>query len=146
MGQYLSSDILFSRNYTSFLESVHYNPTFSKVYSNFSSFTFAGYKSSSVFTLLFQTFSLVSNFFIVSWGSQLFKGDIIEKIVPFNYTHRENCLLLNSVQEFIEIEAWLFLTFFLCLQNQLVSISFYCHILTQYRCLKNMIHQIDWNE
>ena len=43
--------------------------------------------------------------------------------------HKENCVLLNSVQEFIETEAWLFLTFFLCLHNQLVSITFYCHIL-----------------
>ena len=30
-------------------------------------------------------------------------------------------VLLNSVQEFIEIEAWLLLTFFLCLHNQLLS-------------------------
>ena len=28
-----------------------------------------------------------------------------------NDTHRENCVLLNSVQEFIETEAWLLLTF-----------------------------------
>ena len=40
----------------------------------------------------------------------------------FNDTHRENCILLNLVQEFIEIKAWLFLTFFLCLHNQLISI------------------------
>ena len=30
-------------------------------------------------------------------------------------------VLLNSVQEFIEIEAWLLLTFFLRLHNQLLS-------------------------
>ena len=35
--------------------------------------------------------------------------------------------LLNSVQEFIEIQAWLFMTFFLCLHNQLISI---CYIVT----------------
>ena len=34
---------------------------------------------------------------------------------------RKNCVLLNSVQEFIEIEAWLFLVFFICLRNQLSS-------------------------
>ena len=34
-----------------------------------------------------------------------------------NNTHRENFVLLNSVQEFIEIQAWLLLTFFLCLYN-----------------------------
>ena len=39
-----------------------------------------------------------------------------------NNTHRENCVLFNSLQEFIEIETWLFLTFYLCLQNQSVSI------------------------
>ena len=38
-----------------------------------------------------------------------------------NNTHRENFVLLNSVQEFIEIQAWLLLTFFLCLHNQLIS-------------------------
>ena len=32
-----------------------------------------------------------------------------------------NCVLVNSTQEFIEIEAWLLLTFLLCLQNQLSS-------------------------
>ena len=29
----------------------------------------------------------------------------------------KKCVLLNSVQEFIEREAWLLLTFFLCLHN-----------------------------
>ena len=37
-------------------------------------------------------------------------------------THRENCVLLISVKEFIEIETWLLLTFFQCLHNQLISI------------------------
>ena len=37
-------------------------------------------------------------------------------------THRENCALLNSLQGFIEIEAWLLLSFFLCLHNHLISI------------------------
>ena len=32
-------------------------------------------------------------------------------------------ILLNSVQEFIEIEAWLLLTFFLCLHIQFLYIS-----------------------
>ena len=31
-------------------------------------------------------------------------------------------VFLNSAQEFIEIEAWLFLTFFICLYNQLSCI------------------------
>ena len=41
-----------------------------------------------------------------------------------NNTHRENFVLLNSVQEFIEIQAWLLLTFLLCLHNQLISIYY----------------------
>ena len=45
----------------------------------------------------------------------------------FNNTYRKNCVLLNSAQEFIEIEAWLLLTLFLCLHYQ--SINWYCHIL-----------------
>ena len=40
-----------------------------------------------------------------------------------NYAiRRENCVSLNLVQEFIEIEAWLLLTFFLCLDNQSISV------------------------
>ena len=35
-----------------------------------------------------------------------------------------NIVLLNSVQEFIEIQAWLLLTFFLCLHNHLISIYY----------------------
>ena len=31
----------------------------------------------------------------------------------------KNYILLNSIQEFIEIETWLLLTFFICLYNQL---------------------------
>ena len=39
-----------------------------------------------------------------------------------NDTNSENCVLLNSVQEFIETEAWLLLIFFQCLHNQFISI------------------------
>ena len=60
----------------------------------------------------------------------------------FNDAHRENCVLLNLVQEFIEIEACLLLTFFLCLHNLHISLP---HI-KEYRCLKNVIHRIDRNE
>ena len=35
---------------------------------------------------------------------------------------RENSALLKSVQKVIEIRAWLLLTFYLCLHNQLFSI------------------------
>ena len=43
-------------------------------------------------------------------------------LVTLNDTHRENCVSLDSVQQFIKVEAWQLLTFFLCLHNQLVSI------------------------
>ena len=33
------------------------------------------------------------------------------------------CPLLNSVQEIFEIKAWILLTFFICLHNQLSSIN-----------------------
>ena len=34
----------------------------------------------------------------------------------------KNCVVLTSVQAFIEIEVWLLLTFSICLSNQLISI------------------------
>ena len=34
----------------------------------------------------------------------------------------ENCVLLNSIQEYFEVEVWLLLNFFMCLHNQLISI------------------------
>ena len=41
-----------------------------------------------------------------------------------NDTHREKLLncFTQLVEEFIEIEAWLLLTFFICLHNELSSI------------------------
>ena len=56
----------------------------------------------------------------------------------------ENCVLLNSVQEYFEIEAWLLLTFFLCLHNWFLYILF-SHV-KEYRCFKNVIHETDRNE
>ena len=46
----------------------------------------------------------------------------VSKSALFNDTHKQNCALLNSVHRFIEIEAWLLLTFFWCLPYQLNSI------------------------
>ena len=66
--------------------------------------------------------------------------------VCVNDTLRENCVLLNSVQEFIEIEAWLYLTFFPMFTQLISFYTFYCHILKEDRCLKNVIYQIDSNE
>ena len=44
------------------------------------------------------------------------------------------------------MKAWLLLTFFLCLYNQLISIHCIVTHIKEYRCLKNVIHQIDSNE
>ena len=52
----------------------------------------------------------------------------------------ENCVLLTSVQEFTEIEAWLLPILFLSLHNQLISIH------STVRSLKNVIHKINRNE
>ena len=51
---------------------------------------------------------------------------------------------LQDNSEFTEIEAWLLLTFFLSLNNQLIPVIM-PHI-KEYRCLKYVIHQIDRNE
>ena len=49
--------------------------------------------------------------------------------MKFNNTHREKLSLTQFSKRFIEIEAWLLLTFFICLYDQLNSIHFNCHIL-----------------
>ena len=55
-------DILISRSENGFKTSVYHKPTFSGVCSNFNSFIYDGYKISLVFTMLFRTFSIVSDF------------------------------------------------------------------------------------
>ena len=55
-------DILISRSENGFKTSVYQKPTFSGVYSNFNSFTYNQYKTGLIFTLLFKTFSIVSDF------------------------------------------------------------------------------------
>ena len=59
-------------------------------------------------------------------------------IDQLNNIHRENCVLRYSIQEFIEIEVWLLLTY---------TINWFLYILLshikEYRYFKNMIHQID---
>ena len=55
-------DILISRSENGFKTSVYHKPTFSRVYSNFNSFIYDEYKIGLVFTMLFRTFSIVSDF------------------------------------------------------------------------------------
>ena len=55
-------DILISRSENGFKTSVYHKPTFSGVYSNFNSFIYDQYKIGLIFTLLFRTFSILSDF------------------------------------------------------------------------------------
>ena len=55
-------DILISRSENGFKISVYHKPTFSGVYSNFNSFIYDQYKIGLIFTVLFRTFSIVSEF------------------------------------------------------------------------------------
>ena len=55
----------------------------------------------------------------------------------------KNCVLPNLVQEFIEIETWLLLTFFICLHNELSSIRYPSSHIKQCRCLKKVVYRID---
>ena len=61
----------------------------------------------------------------------------------FNNAHRENCVLFSSVQERLVGCFWPFW----CVYTFTQSIKFY-YILyyryKEYRCLENLIHQIDW--
>ena len=63
-----------------------------------------------------------------------------------NDTRRENFVLLNSVQKFIEIQAWLLLTFFPMFTQSINFYIEYCYIIKEYRCLKNVIYQLERNE
>ena len=53
---------MISRSENGFKTSVYHKPTFSGVYSNFNSFIYDQYKIGLIFTLLFRTFSIVSDF------------------------------------------------------------------------------------
>ena len=63
-----------------------------------------------------------------------------------NDIHRENCILLNSVQETIKIEVWLFLTLFLCFTQSIKFPYILLPHIKEYTCFKNLINQIDGNE
>ena len=55
-------DILITRTGNGFKTSVYHKPAFSGVYSNFNNFISEEYKVGLIFTFLFQTFSIVSDF------------------------------------------------------------------------------------
>ena len=68
-------DVLITRTSNGFKLSLYQKPTFSGVYSNFSSLISEEYKVGLIFTLLFRTFSTVSDFKI-SFISISFKENI----------------------------------------------------------------------
>ena len=55
-------DILIPRTGNDFETSVYHKPAFSGVYSNFNNFISEEYKVGLIFTFLFQTFSIISDF------------------------------------------------------------------------------------
>ena len=59
----LHLDVLISRNNKVFTTTVYQKPIFSRVYSNFNSFIADEYKHGLIFTLFFQIFSIVFDFF-----------------------------------------------------------------------------------
>ena len=56
-------DVLISRNNKGFTITVYHKPTFRALYSNFNSFIAHKYKHGLILTLLFRTFSIVSDFY-----------------------------------------------------------------------------------
>ena len=63
--------------------------------------------------------------------------------VYFNDTHREKLFFSIQYKKFNEIQGWLLLTFFICLQNQLSSIQSISHVNKEHVCSNNIFHQID---
>ena len=73
--------------------------------------------------------------FLKCWSNSFLSIWVLGILTLENFKNREillrksikamkPCVLLSSVQEFIEIGAWLLLTFFIWLHNQLSSIHF----------------------
>ena len=58
----------------------------------------------------------------------------------FNDAHREKLCFIQFITRMI---GWVLLTFFMCLRNQLSSFMHSIITYEKYRCLKNVIHQID---
>ena len=55
-------DVVITKTSNGFKTSAYHKPTCSKVYSNFNSFISEEYKVGSIFTLLFRSFSIISDF------------------------------------------------------------------------------------
>ena len=89
-------DILISRSENGFKTSVYHKPTFSGVYSNFSSFIYDQYKIGLIFTMLI-IFSIVW-LLQVSHGSQSFKGKF-KKEFPIKLVY--NCIKTFSNEKFL---------------------------------------------
>ena len=85
-------DILISRSENGFKTSVYHKPTFSGVYSNFNSFIYDEYKIGLVFTMLFRTFSIVSDF-----------SRFHIKVIHFKQILRKNAFPIKLVDNCIKI-------------------------------------------
>ena len=61
-------------------------------------------------------------------------------MLSINDTHREK---LRFTQFSTKMAAWLLLTFFICFQNQFCLLYILLSPIKDYKCLKNVIYQID---
>ena len=71
----------------------------------------------------------------------LFKGNTVWVSKALAILTGKNCVLLNSVQEFLEIQDWLLLAFSICLHNQLSSIYSISHINKECGYLNKLFRQ-----
>ena len=72
-------DVLISRSNKGFTTTVYHKPTFSGVYSNFTSFIADECKHSFIFSLLSRIFSIVSDFSMFHEGANYLKDVLEEK-------------------------------------------------------------------
>ena len=87
-----------SRSENDFKTSVYHKPTFSGVYSNFNSFVYDQYNIGLIFTLLFRTFSIVSDFSRFHTEVSDLKDILIKNAFPIKLV--DNCIKTFSTKNF----------------------------------------------
>ena len=92
-------DILISRLENGFKTSVYHKPTFSGVYSNFSSFIYDQYKICLIFTLLIIIFSIVSDFSKFHTEVSHLKESLRKNTFPIKLVY--NCIKTFSNEKFL---------------------------------------------
>ena len=90
--------MLISRNNKGFTTTVYHKPTFSEVYSNFNSFIDDEYKHGLIFTLLFQIFSIVSDF--SKFHEELNYLKNVLKKISFSSTLVDKCIKIFLNKQF----------------------------------------------